>query len=106
MISAWPVAGGRHEQIHPKKLKLAMALRGAKKHYRVDEIRRRHFDATARVCGVAGMDSIVEEIVANTAKVIDEVGNGLPRGFPEGVFAAVTEGLRRSGELLRRSREA
>lgn len=33
VISAWPITGARQDQIHPKKLKLALALLGKSKHY-------------------------------------------------------------------------
>jgi len=33
------------QQLHPKKLKLAMPLRGKRKHYHLQEIERRHFNA-------------------------------------------------------------
>ncbi len=101
VISAWPVAGARHDQIHPKKLKLAMALRGTKKHYRIDEIRRRHFDETARACGLGGeMEAIIAEVVAKTPAVIDAVAAALPKGFPEAVFESVTKGLAKSADAL------
>ena len=67
VLSAWPVTGSRQNRIHPKKLKLAMALRGESKHYRVEEITRRHFNATARRCGLgAGMESVIDDIIAGT----------------------------------------
>lgn len=104
VISAWPVAGARHDQIHPKKLKLAMALRGTKKHYRIDEIRRRHFDETARLCGLGtDMERMIDEVIAKTPRVIDEVAKAMPNGFPEAVFDAVTKGLVRSKEAIARS---
>ncbi|MBI2393987.1 MAG: hypothetical protein HYV09_30735 [Deltaproteobacteria bacterium] len=80
-----------------------MALRGAKKHYRIEEIDRRHFNATARLCGLGtDMDGIIEEVVSNTPRVIDEVAAALPSGFPKAVFEAVTKGLKKSKEALAR----
>lgn len=103
VISAWPVAGARHDQIHPKKLKLAMAVRGAKKHYRIEEIRRRHFEDTARACGLGtDMKGVIEDVIAKTPLVIDEVAKALPNGFPGAVFEVVTKGLARSREALAR----
>ncbi|MBN2193899.1 MAG: type II toxin-antitoxin system HipA family toxin [Polyangiaceae bacterium] len=94
VISAWPITGARHDQIHPKKLKLAMALLGANKHYRVAEIERRHFATTAKRCGLGGdMDAIIDEVVERAPSVIDAVGTGLPEGFPGKVFESITKGL-------------
>jgi len=72
-----------------------MALRDKTKHYRVEEIRRRHFSATARTCGLGrDMGSIIDDVVAKTPSVIDAVAASLPRGFPTELFECVTSGLR------------
>lgn len=103
VLSAWPVTGGRQNQIHPKKLKLAMAVHGENKHYRLEEIGRRHFDMTARRCGVgADMEPILEDIVGRTPSVIDAVGASLPKGFPESLFSSVTRALRKAARRIER----
>jgi serine/threonine-protein kinase HipA len=94
VMSAWPIAGSRGNQIHPKKLKLAMALLGASKHYRVAEVQRRHFNMTAKRCGLgADMEGIIAEVIARTPSVIERVGSKLPPDFPIRVFESVTSGL-------------
>jgi len=104
VLSAWPITGSRHNQVHPKKLKLAMAVRDKTKHYRIVEIHRRHFNATARQCGIGpDMESIVNEVVAKTKPAIERVGAGLPKGFPEEVFASVTSGLQKSADEIQRT---
>lgn len=101
VLSAWPIAGPRHDQVHPKKLKLAMAVGGTSKHYRLDEITRRHFNATARACGFGvDMESIINEIVAKTPSVIASAGAGLPDGFPAGLFASVTTRLQKAAKQM------
>lgn len=101
VISAWPIAGARHDQIHPKKLKLAMAVRDANKHFRVAELRRHHFEATARAMGMGRQHgSIIEDLVAKLPAVVDAVGGRLPDGFPAELFDRVTEGMRRTAPLL------
>lgn len=104
VISAWPIAGSRQDQLHPKKLKLAMALRGKNKHYRLVEIRRPHFDETAKLCGLGeeDMGHIIEEVVGSTPAVIENVGAKLPRGFPEALFAAVTTRLKKAANEIAR----
>jgi serine/threonine-protein kinase HipA len=103
VLSAWPVTGSRHDQVHVKKLRLAMAVRGANKHYRVSEIERRHFNMTAQQCGFGpDMEPILEDVVTRTPAVIEGVGASLPKGFPEEVFVSVTGGLEKSAERLRR----
>jgi serine/threonine-protein kinase HipA len=103
VLSAWPIAGPRHDQVHPKKLKLAMAVYGANKHYRVAEIERRHFNATARQCGLgADMESIIGDVVTKTPTVIETVGANLPKGFPAELFDSVTTGLQRAAKQIER----
>ena len=90
------------DQIHLKKLRLAMALRsGTRKQYAVEAIQRRHFDATARACGLGGgMGSVIDDVVARTPAVSEEVGGRPPTGFPEEVFEGVIGGLRRAAKQM------
>jgi serine/threonine-protein kinase HipA len=95
VLSAWPLAGSREDQLHPKKLKLAMALRGTKKHYRLGQIQRRHFNMTARQCGLGtDMEPIIAEVIAKTPSVIESVAAKLPHGFPAQLFESITGRLR------------
>jgi serine/threonine-protein kinase HipA len=101
VLSAWPITGSGGAQRHPKKLKLAMALHGKNKHYRVEEIARRHFRATAKLCGVASsMDPIISDVLTRTSSVINDVSRRLPEGFPVSVFESVTSGLQRAAARL------
>lgn len=103
VISAWPIVGTKSNQLHEKKLKLAMALHGANKHYRLTDIRRHHFNATARRCGLGDdMESIISATLDAVPRVVDRVAADLPTGFPEQVFAAVTAGLIRAAHFLAR----
>jgi serine/threonine-protein kinase HipA len=87
--------------MHPKKLKLAMSWRDKTKHYRMEEIQRRHFNATARACGLGrDMEGIIEEVVERTSAVIDSVGINLPVGFPDQLFARVSARLRSAADRL------
>jgi serine/threonine-protein kinase HipA len=107
VISAWPIAGPGSNQIHPKKLKLAMAVRGTRKHYRLDEIRRHHFNETARLCGLGrDMNEIIDEVVEATPTAIDQVGARLPKGFPARLFDTITKGLRDSANQLGATRRS
>ncbi len=104
VLSAWPIVGPRHDQVHAKKLKLAMALRGKNTHYRIVEIEPRHFVETAMHCGVPDMDAIIAEVVERTAASVAKVQSELPRAFPEEVFERVTTGLVESARKLERRR--
>ena len=101
VLSAWPVVGTRHDQLHPKKLRLAMALRGKSKHYRLSRIQRRHFNTTAQKCGLGtDMEPIITDVIARTPSVIESVGTELPRGFPLDLFEAVTRRLQAVADQL------
>jgi serine/threonine-protein kinase HipA len=103
VISAWPIAGSRHDQIHAKKLTLAMSVRGKSKHYRIEEIRRRHFNTTARACGFGpDMERIIGEVSTKTEEVVANVRDDLPAGFPESLFATVTARLMAAARAVER----
>jgi serine/threonine-protein kinase HipA len=103
VLSAWPITGPRHNQLHLKKLKLAMSLRGTKtKHYRLEEMNRRLFNLTAGQCGLGSdMESIITDVVTATPGVIEKVRCRLPHGFPAELFESVTTGLRKAARQLR-----
>jgi serine/threonine-protein kinase HipA len=102
VLSAWPIAGSRHDQLHPKKLKLAMSLRGTKtKHYRIVDMDRRRFNLTARECGFGSdMAAIIADVVTATPRVIDRAAARLPKGFPADLFESITMGLQKAAKLL------
>ncbi len=78
-----------------------MAVRDKSKHYRIAEIERRHFNATARQCGFGpDMESIIDDVLAKTNPAIERVGASLPPGFPEAIFASVTLGLKKSARQM------
>jgi len=101
VISAWPVVGKKEAQLHEKKLKLAMAVRGKRKHYRLTEIRREHFNCTARACGLGpDMNRLIDEIVAAAPEAVERVGNALPRDFPAQVFDTIGARVKRASRAL------
>ena len=101
ILSAWPIAGTRAHQLHPKKLKLAMALRATSAHYRLSEITRRHWNLAAQRCGLGpDLEPIIHELIAATPRVIERVAASLPEGFPGKLFDAITKGLHKSAKQL------
>ena len=101
VISAWPIAGSKQNQIHEKRLKLAMALHGKSRHYRVADIRRDHFNSTAHRCGLGrDMEAIIAATIESTPAVIDRVEAELPPRFPARVFEQIANGLRRAARAL------
>lgn len=101
VLSAWPVVGAGPHRIDAKKLKLAMSVRGKSTHYQIKDIQRRHFNATARQCGLGDdMEFIIADVLARTPAVIEQVGATLPAGFPAEIFESIATGLTDSAHRL------
>jgi serine/threonine-protein kinase HipA len=81
-------------QIERKQMKLAMFV-GDSRHYRLEEIKGRHFIQTTERAGLPG--SLAKEVLEEVAKVADaaitNVEAQLPRDFPEYIHNAVKAGL-------------
>lgn len=81
-------------QIERKQLKLAMSV-GHSRHYRMDEIKGRHFVQTAERAGLPG--ALASEVLAEVARAaeaaITTVEKQLPRGFPDYIHTAVKAAL-------------
>ncbi|WP_028225529.1 type II toxin-antitoxin system HipA family toxin [Paraburkholderia ferrariae] len=101
VMSIWPVEGDGGNQWSWHKATLVMAVWGRGRHYRMRDVKRTHFDATARLCHY-GDDAgpLVMRFIERTPAVIEAVGKALPAGFPERVAARLFEGLRVSAERL------
>ena len=101
VMSAWPVIGSRHDQLPPRKVKLAMGLKATTKHYRLIDIQRRHFNLVARRCGFGSdLESVIAEVVEATPSVIERVAAELPRTFPAKLFDVIAANLRKSAQRL------
>jgi len=95
VLSAYPMLGNGPGFLPEKKLKMAMALSGKNRHYKWADLQRRHFESTAKTCGVeVSGKTLVEDLIAATHDVINKVAAELPAGFPERVAKPILEGLR------------
>jgi len=101
VTSAYPVMGDGPNPWSPRGLKPAMALVGKNRHYEAEPIQRRHVNSTARRFGYRKTaEPLLQEIIARTPSVIDEVQRGLPRGFSQSVADNVLDGLQRAARAL------
>lgn len=82
-------------QIERKQMKMAMSV-GDNGHYKIEEIQGRHFVQTAERAGLPGQlaKDTLEDVAANAEKAMQGVEKLLPKGFPEGIHAAVQKGLK------------
>ena len=107
VMSAYPVLGDGPNQWSPREIRLAMALLGKNRHYAMDGIRRRHFNDTAQKAGyAASAEPILEDILARTSSVIEEVQKNLPPGFSMRVADAILGGLAREAATLSMQNQA
>lgn len=103
VLSAWPIIGNGPSQISWHDARVAMAWRSKNPHKHLNDIQRRHFNLVAAKLGVGkDAENIIEELVADTPRVIDKVREQLPKDFPEQVAGRVFEGLNRAAESLRK----
>ena len=81
-------------QIERKQMKLAMFV-GESRHYRLDEIKGRHFVQTTERAGLPGSlaKEVLEEVAQAADTAITTVENQLPRNFPEYIHNSVKAGL-------------
>lgn len=98
--SAHPILGNGRGKLSPHKIRMAMAVRGKNRHYRWKEIVARHWLDTARRCGVSGMDTIMEDLVAMTPGVVDQAAKCLPREFPGAIADTILNGTKTSAKRL------
>lgn len=94
VLSAWPIIGNGPNLIPGQKVKMAMAWSGKSRHYHANRVIRRHVEETARKCGYPGnLMELVDDVVARTPAVIEQVQSELPSSFPSHLATQVLEGL-------------
>ncbi|WP_206956829.1 type II toxin-antitoxin system HipA family toxin [Trinickia acidisoli] len=101
VMSIWPVEGDGGNQWSWHKASLAMAVWGTGRHYRMRDIKRSHFNQTARLCRYGpNAEPLIAEILQRTPQVIESVSGALPPRFPERVAERIFNGLREAAERL------
>ncbi|CAM3360855.1 Serine/threonine-protein kinase HipA [Bordetella sputigena] len=103
ILSAHPIIGTKRAQLAPQRAKLAMGVKGESGlHYRIGEIRRRHWYTHAREVGLdaAAVDAVIRELVEATDPAIEQAAAMLPRHFPAHVAESIFAGLRAQRDKL------
>jgi serine/threonine-protein kinase HipA len=100
VLSAWPIIGRGAKHLEWQKAKMAMAVRVKNAHWKLGEIKPRHWDALSRSAGLGGVGDLLEEIVRQTADVIQTVSRKVPSDFPAEILGRVVEGLRKAATML------
>ena len=100
VLSAWPIIGNGPRLLPVQQVKLAMAVRGRNAHWKINDIRPRHWDAVARLAGLGDAKGLVDEVRDQTPAVIAEVSSQLPADFPSEVVGKIFEGMGRQAVQL------
>lgn len=77
-----------------------MAVDGRNRHYRWAEIRREHFEQTARGCRLPDASALIDELIARTPHAIAEVADDLPANFPVDLASTICDGLKQAADTL------
>jgi serine/threonine-protein kinase HipA len=101
VMSAYPIIGKGPNQWAAQDLKLAMALLGKNRHYHIHNIQRRHFNSTAHKVGYGeNAEPLLEELIARTPDVVEQVQADLPEGFSQQVADKTLGGLLSAARAL------
>jgi len=102
VLSAHPIIGNGRNQLSPRRIKLAMAVRSKNEHYLVGEIRRRHWVTQGQRVTLATeeVEETIDTLTGMTEAVIENAAAQLPNGFPEDVSDKIFEGMRKQSKKL------
>ena len=92
VLSGWPVIGHGANMIAMQDAKLAMALRSKSAHYKLVDIRVRHWQQLAQSSGVEGMWDRMVDLVARMEGAVDAAEAQLPTDFPPMVWNKIRKG--------------
>ncbi|MCI1067987.1 HipA domain-containing protein [Stenotrophomonas geniculata] len=101
VLSVYPILGRGPNQLDPRNAQLAMAVQGKNRRRKLHLVRRRHWNETARACGVAdGAEPWIEALIAAVEPAIEHVTHQLPSNFPASVSEPIFNGLRAAAARL------
>jgi len=94
VLSAWPVIGPGANQLPIQDAKLAMAIRGKSRHYRLREILPRHWYERALRTGIPGLWDRMRRLVESADAHVAAVQARLPSSFPDRVIETIAAGVK------------
>jgi serine/threonine-protein kinase HipA len=93
VLSAWPLIGHGRNQLPFEKAKLAMAVRGKRAHYRLNEIQPRHWKVLAHSTGIRDLWQRMIALVESADAAFAQLEHSLPGAFPERIFTTIRDGV-------------
>lgn len=104
VLSAHPFVGKGRGRIAVQELRMAMAVMGQHRQYHWQRILPRHWRETARRCGLGSrIDSLLDELIRQTPRVLDEVAHNLPDDFPQHISDPILNGVRDAARSMERN---
>lgn len=105
VLSAYPIIGKGANALSPYKAKMAMAVRTKSPHWRMHEIRRRHWLTAGKTYGIVTPDgrdaaAVVDDLIDRTPEVVRTVRARLPPGFPQRLTDTILGGVLAAAEQL------
>jgi len=100
VLSAWPVMGRGTNHLDWHKAKLAMAVRSKNVHWKLIEIKARHWDAITRAIGLGSAAPLLQEIASETPRAIENVSDQIPDKFPLEIAEKIFEGIKETAVKL------
>ena len=93
VLSAWPIIGHGANSLSPQKARLAMGLRATTMHYRVIEIRARHYRELAEKSGVPTLWDKMQALINNVPPSLAAVERRLRSDFPAILWERISNGM-------------
>jgi len=105
VMSFAPYIGNTKGQVHNSKVKLAMAIKNSsnKNKYKIESIRREHWNITAKKLNLSmgKYNSMMEEIIDTSISNIEKVNNSLPPTFPSIIAEKITNEVIKHVDILK-----
>lgn len=100
VLSAWPIVGPGRNQLPWQKASLAMAVRATNAHWKLKDIRPRHWSAVAKQAGLGDADALIHEILSLVPTALSIVDALLPKNFPAHVSDKIFAGIEQQAKVL------
>lgn len=106
VLSAWPIIGKGANMLAKQNAKLAMAMHSRSTHYKLGEIRVRHWKNLANTCGADGVWGRMVSMVEGVDRSLQLVQDQLPVDFPVKTWQRISDGMKQHAEQFKREMAA
>ncbi len=100
VLSAWPIIGSGPNHLAWQRAELAMAVRSKNAHWKLKDIRPRHWEGMARAAGLRDADGLINEVLTQAPLVLAKVGADLPQNFPRRISGKIFAGIEQQTKVL------